>query len=253
MRRCVLALALIAVPAVLSAQQVITGVVRDSTGRVVSGAEVFISQRTSAVRTDAAGRFRIDSVYRGDYWLYTRKMGFTPTRHSITVPYDQPVRFADIILPQLPPELDTVAVTARSGFGSGVGSAQWFSQDTKAWGRLITRDRIEASRAPRLAALLRQYVASYPLDLQEAERALAAQGQSPVGLRLAASGQPCVPAVSFNGNYPTYTFDPEQISVDDVEAIEIFRAGAGTPLALAMQTPRGSCGLIRVWMRGVAQ
>ncbi len=252
MRRLSLALALALFPAVLPAQQVITGIVRDSTGRVIPGAEVFISQRTSAVRTDAAGRFRIDSVHRGDYWLYTRKLGFTATRHSITVPFDQPVRFADIVMSHLSPELDTVSVTARSGFGSGVGSPQWFSQDTKAWGRLITRDRIEASRAPRLSALLRQYVATYPLDLQEAERALAAQGQTPVGLRLA-SAQPCVPAVSFNGNYPTYTFDPEQISVNDVEAIEIFRAGAGTPLALAMQTPRGSCGLIRVWMRNAAQ
>ncbi len=252
MRRYAVALALFLVPAALSAQQVVTGVVRDSTGRVLPGAEVFISQRTTGVRTDAAGRFRIDSVHRGDYWLYTRKMGFTATRHSITVEYDQPARHADIVLAQLPTELDEVTVTARSGFGSGVGSPQWFTQDTKAWGRLITRDRIEASRAPRLAALLRQYVASYPLDLQEAERALAAQGQTSVGFRLA-SAQPCVPAVSFNGNYPTYTFDPEQISVDDVEAIEIFRAGAGTPLALAMQTPRGSCGLIRVWMKGMGQ
>lgn len=243
-----LAAAAVLVPASISAQQVLSGTVRDSSGRPLAGAEVYISQRSKPVRTNQNGQFRIDSVFRGDYWLYARKLGHAPARHTVTVPHQSAPRSVALVLPALPVTLEPVAVTEKSGFGTGVGSAPWFNNDVRAWGRLITRDRIEASKAPRISALLRQYISNYPLDVHEAERWLASQGPSPVATALR-NPPVCVPAISVNGEFPMYAFDPDALPIEAVEAVEFFRAGVGTPLALQFQTPRGSCGLVRLWLR----
>ncbi len=242
-------------PTLVGAQQVLSGSVRDSCGLPLAGAEVYISQRTQPVRTNVHGQFRFDSVHRGDYWLYARKLGHTPARHTITVRYRTSPRDVDFVLPALPVALEAVAVTAKSGFGTGVGSAPWFNNDVRAWGRLITRDRIEASKAPRVSALLRQYIFNYPLDIHEAERWLSSQewwlsSQERVQVTNMMRNPPvCVPAISINGAYPLYAFDPDALPIEAVEAVEFFRAGVGTPLALQYQAPRGSCGLVRLWLK----
>ncbi len=245
-RSCILLAIAVLFPAAISAQQPLSGTVRDSLGRPLAGAEVYISQRTQPVRTDQNGQFRIDSVHRGDYWLYARKMGHSPSRHTITVPFDSAPRRVELVLPALPMTLEAVEVTAKSGFGTGVGSAPWFNNDVRAWGRLITRDRIEASKAPRVSALLRQYIANYPLDVHEAERWLATNQFATTGAR---NPEVCVPAISVDGEFPTYALDPDRVPIEAVEAVEFFRAGVGIPLALQYQTPRGSCGLVRLWLK----
>ncbi len=235
------------------ARQTVTGTVRDAGGFPVANAEVYISQRETPVRTDVNGVFRIPEVRWGDYWLYVRRMGYAPSRQTITVQYQKEPRPVEFLMEMLPVTLSEVEVTAESGFGGGIGSAPWFTRDVKAWGRLITRDRIAASRAPSVTLLLRQYINNFPYDLQQAHRALAEQrGSVDPGQNFGMPDrfrQVCVPAISVNAGFPQVGLDVDAIAVDDVEAIEFFRANVGTPLALQYQIPQGSCGLVRLWVK----
>lgn len=183
-------------------------------------------------------------------------MGYEPSRQTITVQYQKDPRPIEFAMEMLPVTLSPVEVTAESGFGTGIGSAPWFTRDVKAWGRLITRDRIAASQAPSVSLLLRQYIPNFPFDLQQAHRALAEQRGTvdprqnfgmPEQFR-----QVCVPAISVNGGFPMVGLDVDAIAVDEVEAVEFFRSNVGTPLALQYQIPQGSCGMVRLWVKPYA-
>jgi hypothetical protein len=70
-----------------AAQSIVTtvrGVVRDSTGAPISGAEVIIGRRSAA--TGATGTFVVDSISPGRYTLTVRMVGMTPVRELLQVP-----------------------------------------------------------------------------------------------------------------------------------------------------------------------
>lgn len=252
-----------AFPLMLQAQdpdqsrEVVVGSVRDASGLPLVDAEVYISQRSSSVRTDRNGVFRIADVRWGDYWLYARKLGYTPARQTLTVQYQKTPREVRLALEMLPVTLSAVEVTAESGFGRGVGSAPWFTQDVKAWGRLITRDRIANTRAPSVSILLRQYIPNFPFDVQQAHRALADGGRE--RQKWYNFGLPdrfrsvCVPAISVNAGYPMLGIDVDAFAIEDIEALEFFRSNVGTPLALQFQVPQGACGMVRLWVKPYGQ
>jgi len=252
--------ALFVAPTVTAAQQPLHGVVLDAQGNPVPDAEVFLSRRQQSVRTDQFGRFQLDTVRRGDYWVFVRKLGYGPVMQSISVPSREQVRTVDVTLHALPTELQAVTVTAASGYGTRVGSAPWLNNDVKAWGRLITRDRIERSRAPLLSSLLRQYIPNFPFDAHGAHVAMTGFGEDDPSSRnggqptvpMTYAVRPCVPAFSINGGYPQYGFDPDVLPIEAIEALEFFRSGVGTPLTLQLLIPIGSCGIVRIWLRDVA-
>ncbi len=249
-------------PSALQAQapdgstQIVTGTVRDAGGFPLANAEVYISQRETPVRTDSSGVFRIRDVRWGDYWLYVRRLGYEPARQTITVQYQNDPRPVEFAMEMLPVTLSQVEITAESGFGDGVGSAPWFTQDVKAWGRLITRDRIAATQAPSVSILMRQYIPNYPFDVQTAHRALADQ-QRITTTQNQAFGLPdrfrqvCLPAISVNAGYPQLGIDVDAFSVDEIEAIEFFRSNVGTPLPLQFQI-QNACGIVRLWVKPYA-
>jgi len=61
----------------------IRGVVRDSTQRPMSNADVFITPGNRRVRTDSTGRFAFDSLGAGQYIVRARRVGYGPTEWSI--------------------------------------------------------------------------------------------------------------------------------------------------------------------------
>lgn len=95
---------------------IVSGTVRDETGRPAREAVVVIDAETSALRTrtDADGRFRIERVPIGRHELQVVRIGFRPHRSTIEVPaagLDVPVT-----LDRLPVVLDSVSVrVTRTG------------------------------------------------------------------------------------------------------------------------------------------
>src|SRR5437016_4319014 len=67
-----------------SAGATITGVVRDSLGVPVAGAEV-VATSAHRTRSDSAGRFRLDGLASGGYTVRARKLGYEPAEWTAEV------------------------------------------------------------------------------------------------------------------------------------------------------------------------
>lgn len=95
---------------------VVSGTVRDETGRPARDAVVVIDAETAALRTrtDAEGRFRIERVTIGRHELQVVRIGFRPHRSTIDV--SATGLDVQITLERVPVVLDTVSVrVARTG------------------------------------------------------------------------------------------------------------------------------------------
>lgn len=62
----------------------ITGVVRDTAGAPVAGAEVSV-RGSARARTDSAGRFVLSGLGSDKYTVYARKLGFAPTSFDVSL------------------------------------------------------------------------------------------------------------------------------------------------------------------------
>src|SRR5688572_28043144 len=93
--------------------RVLTGVVKDSAGRLLENAVIALdpSGDVRATRADAQGRFRFDGVNAGRYELRATWIGYQPVDRTILVPREG--LEVTIILAPLPFQLDTMRVIAR--------------------------------------------------------------------------------------------------------------------------------------------
>src|SRR5215831_12906146 len=72
-------------PAATAAQSggAITGVVRDSTDRLVPEADVVLIPAKRRARTDSLGRFQFHALDDGQYVVRARRVGYLPTEWSV--------------------------------------------------------------------------------------------------------------------------------------------------------------------------
>jgi iron complex outermembrane receptor protein len=107
MRTLFLALFCLTAPALALAQSAITGVVRDETGAVVSGASILVRTETGLEQravTGPDGRFSLERGVEGQARLVVRAVGFAEREQAIT-PGE-----VEVVL-QLAPHLESVTVT----------------------------------------------------------------------------------------------------------------------------------------------
>lgn len=121
--RVIVVLALLALGAsrVLAQQpmQSVVGVVRDSSGAPLAGAEVLIGIRRA--ETNPQGAFRIDSLRPGRYNVTVRLIGFNPVRSRLAVVESEPTQVEYLLL-QAPALLPTMIVEGhRAGIFGSVG------------------------------------------------------------------------------------------------------------------------------------
>lgn len=110
----------------LSAQQPlqsVLGVVRDSSGTGLAGADVVIGQRRTT--TGPSGSFRVDSLRPGQYSITVRLVGFTPIRSRVAVVATEPTEVEYFLLRAVP-TLPTMVVTShRTGIYGTVGDTAY--------------------------------------------------------------------------------------------------------------------------------
>lgn len=87
----------------------VRGVVTDTDGRPVQGAEVLLDSRKRAATTDAAGRFLLDSVPAGNRRLLVRRVGFLPVQPPVRVP-QAPGDSLTVVLVAFAQQLDPIVV-----------------------------------------------------------------------------------------------------------------------------------------------
>lgn len=102
----------LATGAPLSAQDTggsITGVVRDTSGAPVAGADVSVRGGTVRAHTDSAGRFVLSGLDADKYTVFARKLGFAPTTFDVSLGKNGHVDIK-LVFDQRMPLLDTVIV-----------------------------------------------------------------------------------------------------------------------------------------------
>ncbi|HEY9229189.1 MAG TPA: carboxypeptidase-like regulatory domain-containing protein, partial [Gemmatimonadaceae bacterium] len=95
-----------------SASASLTGVIRDSTGAAIAGADVILTGTTRATRSDDAGRFTLPGVTPGAYRVWFRRLGYSSAQ------FDWAARTAErtevnVVLNRIPRTLDPVVVRAQ--------------------------------------------------------------------------------------------------------------------------------------------
>lgn len=99
----------------------VRGVVKDTEGAAVPDVEILLESPRRGARSDAAGRFVLDSVPQGERRLLVRRIGYLALNYTVTVP-QAPADTLRFIMLRLPQQLAPVdVVVERKGIYGVVG------------------------------------------------------------------------------------------------------------------------------------
>jgi hypothetical protein len=220
----------------------ITGKVHDKAGQPIPSAEVTIFATKLKVLTTDSGTYRITDVPPGKYWIGVRRLGYEPVAFTATIKANTSRDF-EVELEALPQRLSEQKIIARSKFGHRYDDFD--RRRRSAWGYFFTRDDIEKRHPYSLASVVGFY---FPHVTQTE---LEWPSPFPVGSGQFASlsrTRRCVPAVSVNGGIPMAGWGLGGFAPNDVEAMEIYRAGA-MHIPMEFQNYDTACGLVVLWLK----
>ena len=212
------------------------GMVRDSLGGGVTGAQVALEGATSRAVTDAAGEFRFSRLPPGDVVVNVRRLGYKPASARSRIESGTDTR----IELELSPIAARLPVIEVRGKGQVYDSrlAGFNTRREKGVGHFVTRERLDALSSARFVDVLREIPGVRMRTLRG--------GVTTVSLR----GARCSPLVFIDGFAATAgAFDLDMIDLASVEGIEVYSGVASLPAEF--QSVRGleSCGVIAVWSR----
>ena len=234
-----LALSLL-VPAILQAQAtgVITGIVSDSAGLPVAGAEVSLPGTPSSVRTDDHGRFRIVSP-TGVVTLVARRLGFEPGSRQVQLNGSNEAVQVGIRLKSLPTLLKPVVVRTDRIDYTGRLAGYYKRLEARNGGYFIARDQIDREN-PRTLSQLLTHVPGV-----NATRMRAGGG----GVRM--RGRNCWPLVWLDGSpMGAGEVDLDAFPPNSIHGIELYLGSTTAPLRYIGSRDLSSCGTILLWSRG---
>lgn len=218
----------------------LSGSVRTEDGVGIDLAEIELVGARRRFRTGNSGRFQFGEVAPGRYFLSIKRIGFQPVYTALAVdPGDhQEYHFTLHLIPAGLPDVAVESVAEALNRGL----RDFESRSQIQIGTFLTRDEIEKSGMSQLSFLVRRYLPT-----------LAGPGSNQTVMRSSGGGRTwnvgptgCAPTVAINGNIQRGRILLDLISVESVEALEIFTAEE-IPLELRNQTSR-DCGLVVVWL-----
>ena len=213
----------------------IVGVVRDSAGAGISGAQVSIAGMVGRGASGIDGAFRLIGVTAGDQLLVVRRIGFHPDSQRVTVARGANIE-VDVRLAPAPGVMPVVVVDGPRTLPSG-RLRGFYERRQRGIGHYFTAADIDRRNPGLVSDLLR----SLP-SVQVARRA----GSSLVTFR----GSRCVPLIWIDGSPATSGyFDPDVLLPTTLAGIEVYPGPATVPPELTMLQGKGSCGVIALWSR----
>ena len=252
----------------------ITGVVRDSSGRPLEAAEVWLVGEGQTV-TGADGSFRFVGLKNPiRSWIAARHIGYFPTQTSVTAEPGTESVLTIVMAPQ-PFNLPELTVrTAEKAQRRRLIDFVWRSRG--GGGRFLSRSDIERSRVTRLGQLVIRYLPfKDPATMDQpggwgedrSFRYIAEWDRSATGVDFPSdvggsdrfgswggswSNRVCPPAVAVNGGSISTGRAVNDFEPDEVEGVEIYRGSGQLPFEYTMGG-RSSCGLVVVWLRSFAR
>lgn len=226
-------------PAALAAQQrtSLVGVVRDSAGHPVVGAELRFQDGVLLARSNDSGGFRIASAPVGTNTLSVRRLGFAPASTKITLRADH-VDSLVLTLSLVATELEGVLVEDEAMDRSHRFLAGFWERRAKGFGNFITREDIVKRDTRDFTDLVRM-LPSVHVGTRN--------GRQFIAFRNAINGD-CPPQYFVDG-IRIEQGGPDEFNPDDVEAVELYPGAATTPPQFAKSMFSRTCGAIVIWTR----
>jgi hypothetical protein len=236
----------------------LTGVVADSTGRPLEGAQVELIGTTRKTQTGSDGRFQLDDLRPAKYWIFVRRIGYQPFQASLTLE-PRELRKLELALTPHPVELPEVKVIAEDKrHQARMREFLWRSRSSFS-GRFLTRDDIARSSVSRTGDLVIRYLpfkSLWVMDQPGGWETLGFPSQETFSAARLSSRRlyrpDCPPAVSVNGGSVTPGWAVNDFQPDEIEALEVYREGSSLPYELSWGG-RASCGLVVVWLKSYAR
>ncbi len=216
---------------------IIAGVVVDSAGLPVSGAEVLVSAIGASAISGDRGEFRVSAPPSGSVVIRARRLGFRPDSVAVRSVNGA----AGIIVPmkRVAATLAPVVVRTRRTDFTGRLAGYYQRLDRKSSGYFITRAQIDGENPRTLSQLL-----------QHAPGMTAFRGRAGTqGVRM--RGRRCWPLVWLDGTpMPSGEFDLDGIPPNTLHGIELYLGSTTAPSRYSANRDLSSCGTILLWSRG---
>ncbi|MGQ0715057.1 MAG: TonB family protein [Gemmatimonadaceae bacterium] len=213
----------------------LSGMVRDSSGAGIAGAEISVAGSDVRGYSNAEGGFRLTNVPPGTLTLGVRRLGFLPTTVSVAILPLETAAVSVVITP-LAQSLETVVVRGDRRFDDHGRLAGFYRRRARSGGgQFITREQIERRNPSQLTDLFRSVAGA---------RIQTTRSVSVVRFR----GMRCAPLVWIDGFPATAAeFDLDAIDPFTVEGIEVYSGVATVPPEFRWVRGGGSCGAIVIW------
>ena len=215
------------------------GLVKDSVGHAVPGAEVRTRGNAVVAFSDDSGRFHVAQMPVGARGVLVRRLGFAPARAPITrgSGTTDSVR---VTLRAIAQSLPEITIEEQHDSLSKKVLAEFWARRARGFGKFLTRDEIEQKGASRFVDVVR---AVSSVTIQNS------RGRPDIRFRGAGVGamfRDCPPQYWLDG-IPLMNGSADEFSPDNVEAIELYPGPATTPPQFNMRGQ--TCGTVVVWSR----
>lgn len=216
----------------------IRGLVRDSTGQAIIGAQVTMPGVNLVVESDDSGRFELAKVRPGMLSLRFRRLGYQPDTVDLLVLAGKTVPL-DITLSRLAVALTPIVVTGRAeltGWRAG-----FYQRKDVGTGHFFTREDIERRNPGMMSDMFRMIPG---VTIQPSMGMIRNQ------LRFRGS-RGCAPLTWLDGApLASGEFDIDALSPRSIEAFEVYTGTIIPPrFAVAPGIGPRTCGVIVVWSR----
>ena len=233
------AAALLAAAPSLQAQApgaVVAGVVRDSGGQPIVGAEVTLEETGHRTYSNSEGGFRLPGIRAGTATLRVRRLGFRPATVPISVTEGGSID-VPVVVERVPQSLSPVVVEAGRHQYTGRMADFYRRRDLALGGHYFTYEQIVQRNPMRISDLFRTVPGIRVTN-------------TGTGTVVTMRGRKCTPLVWLDGSpasagyLDTDVFDPRTF-----EGIEIYMGSSTVPAQLMWVNGLGSCGVIALWTK----
>ena len=213
----------------------VAGVVRDTTGVVVVGAQVSLAGHLGRGTTGTDGSFRLSGP-GGDRTLVVRRLGFRPESLAVAIPPGATTEVS-VRLVATPQTLAPVVVATTDIRRYAPRLRAFHERRERGFGRFFTAEDIDRRNPAVVSDLLRTVPGA---------RITKQGGQSVVTFR----NQNCVPLIWVDGMPAVAGYlDPDVFQPNSLAGIEVYSGPSTVPSELMWVRGKGSCGVIALWTR----
>jgi TonB family protein len=216
----------------------VAGIVTDSSGAGITGAEVSLVGKDAKARTDEAGKFKL-SVPPGLVTLSARRLGFLPETRQLQFKEGDIAAQVEIRLATVPTTLKPVVVRSNRMKYTGRLAGYYQRLEANNGGYFITREQIDRANPRNLTQLLTQAPAIN-------DRRMRGGG---TGVRM--RGRQCSPLVWLDGlPMGAGEVDLDAFAPQTIQGIELYLGSTTAPMKYISNRDQSSCGTILIWSRG---